>query len=132
MYSITAEKYGIHLVFSGRIDSEEMRVWFDESREFLKTIKGTFGVFVDMRKLEVIPPDAIRTMIEGQRHYRISGMMRSAVIMKNYSIMNQFISIAKESGIAPGERYLMETDGDRTDEALSWIVNGIEPRKNDE
>ncbi len=127
MYSIEKEKYGIHLVFSGRINSREMREWFAESGEFLRTIKGTFGVLVDMRELEVIPPDAINQMIEAQKLYRISGMVRSAVLLRNFSIKSQFISIARESGIFPGERYIMETDRDRYDEAVNWLVNEIEP-----
>lgn len=127
MYSIEKKKFGIHLVFSGTISSGEMREWFAESGEFLRTTKGTFGVLVDMRELEVIPPDAINKMIEGQKLYRISGMVRSAVLLRNFSIKNQFAGIARESGIFPGERYIMETGRDRYDEAVNWLVNEIEP-----
>ncbi len=69
-------------------------------------IERPFGVFVDMRTLATLQPDAQQAMQEGQLLYREAGMQRSVVIVNSAVLAMQFKRLAKQTGIYEWERYL--------------------------
>jgi hypothetical protein len=128
MYKIEKKEYGFRLTFGGVISANEMFKWVNESQTTLSDAPNKFGIFVDMRDLKPLTPDAAGVMQEGQKLYKDKGMERSVVILSNSMVTMQFKRIAKDSGIYKWERYIdasaipgWETAGEE------WIRNGIDP-----
>lgn len=69
MYKIEKTTYGVKLTFEGLIDKSEMSKWVAESEKFVSTLPAKFGVFVDMRKLKTLDPEAKNEMQKGQKLY---------------------------------------------------------------
>ncbi|MDD3730987.1 MAG: hypothetical protein PHU88_01255 [candidate division Zixibacteria bacterium] len=131
MYKIEKSDFGYKLTFGGKMDLEEMSTWFNESKEILKTASRGFGVFVDMRELQLLEPDAQKEMQAGQRYYRHMGMKRSIVILDNPILTVQFKRIALQSGIYDNERYIDASTVSNWEEiGMDWIMKGIDPDKN--
>ncbi len=130
MYKIEKRDYGFKLTFSGIIQKDEMLQWLEDSREALANIQNEFYVFVDMRGLHTLPPDSQVYMKEGQQLYLNKGMQRSVVITDSDLNRLQFIRIAKQTGIFPGERYIDAAVYNNWEEiGLNWILKGIEPEE---
>ncbi len=130
MYSIEKTDYGYHLTFSGQILEFEMAEWVEESKKILEEQKGSFSVFVDMRRLLPIPTESQVYMQKGQRLYKQKGMERSVVILENPTLTRQFKRIARQTGILMWERYIdASLAGDWEKVALDWILKGIEPEQ---
>ena len=130
MYKIRKEPYGFHLTFSGLIGVDEMEAWLVESKEVLATAEEKFGVFVDMRDLEILPPESQPAMKRGQRLYKKLGMVRSVVILSDEITTMQFKRIAKQTGIYEWERYIdagIESNWEEV--GLAWIVDNVDPDK---
>jgi len=128
MYIIKPEDFGYHLTFAGFIDAEEMQHWYDESKRILEDAPEAFGVFVDMRTLRPLPPDARVIMEEAQAFYKAKGMTRSVVILNDPITTMQFKNIAQKSGIYEWERYLdASTTYDWKTIGLDWIIHEIDP-----
>jgi hypothetical protein len=51
-----ANQLGFKLTFGGTVTKADMQPWFEESKTALNTCKKPFGVIVDMRGLELLPP----------------------------------------------------------------------------
>ena len=131
MYKIEKRDFGYKLTFGGKMDLEEMTRWFDESKEILKNASRSFGVFVDMRELQLLEPDAQKEMQTGQRYYKRMGMKRSIVILDNPILTIQFKRIALQSGIYDTERYIDASTATNWEElGMDWINKGIDPDKN--
>ncbi len=128
MFKITTESYGYHLIFSKTIDAEQMKEWLDESKLLLSKAPKNFGVLIDMRTLTPLKIDAQRYMQEGQRLYKSSGMVRSAVILDDENIKIQFKRIAWQTGIYEWERYInASANRDWYDKGIKWIQKRIDP-----
>jgi len=106
MYGIEKKDWGYQLSFGGFLTAEEMQAWVEESQELLKKAKPGFGVFVDMRTLRPLPPDAHALMQEGQKLYKGRGMARSVVILASALLTLQFKRTAQQTGIYEWERYI--------------------------
>jgi len=106
MYGIEKKDWGYQLTFGGSMTAEEMQAWVEESQELLKKAKPGFGVFVDMRTLRPLPPDAHALMQEGQKLYKGRGMARSVVILASALLTLQFKRTAQQTGIYEWERYI--------------------------
>ncbi|MGD8922755.1 MAG: hypothetical protein PVH24_05855 [Candidatus Zixiibacteriota bacterium] len=107
---------------------DEMTEWLEESSDTLKRIPPGFGVFVDMRQLELISPDVQAAFEKGQRLYRSEGMSRSVVIVKNTTLAIQFKRIALKSDIYDWERYIDCTTVTNWEKVgLDWVSKGIDP-----
>ncbi len=134
MYKIDRRDFGVHLVFSGHPRREEIEQWLAESKLILAGFEDSFGVFVDMRDLILLPPESQPTMKEGQRLYRAAGMARSVVILSNDIVAMQFMRIAKQTGIYEWERYVdASTEPNWEQVALDWIIDAEDPdRESDE
>jgi len=130
MYLIEKTSYGVHLTFGEYIPKPELERWLAESKEVLKSMPEEFVVFVDMRELELLPPESRPIMIEGQQYYRAQGMQRSVVILKDKLTALQFKGIAKETGIYDWERYIdANTEPDWEQIGLDWVINAVDPDK---
>ena len=114
------------IVDASDLSAEEfMRVPF---LAMIKTLPDKFVVFVDMRDMELLPPESRPIMIEGQRYYRANGMQRSVVILKDKITMMQFKGIAKETGIYEWERYIdSNAEPNWKQVAMAWILDNIDP-----
>ncbi len=128
MYTIEKKMYGLKLTFGGFIQAPEMQNWVDESGKALAGLSSGFGVFVDMRELKPLPPEAQEVMQVGQIAFKQKGMKRSVVILANAIVTMQFKRIAKETGIYEWERYI-DASAHSNWEAIgeAWITKGTDP-----
>jgi hypothetical protein len=130
MHKIEKTEFGFRLTFDGFIKADEMKTWAADSKKALESVPSRFGVFVDMRNLKPLPPDAQAPMEEGQKLYKQKGMERSVVILNSASLTMQFKRIAKETGIYGWERYV---DASKTADwekvGLDWVKKGVDPDK---
>jgi len=130
MFKIEKADYGIRLTFGGFIKKEEMAQWVAESQKVLPSLPSKFGVFVDMRDLKPLPPDAELEMQKGQKAFKQKGMERSVVILSNAITTMQFKRIATETGIYQWERYIdASVSGDWEEKGKKWVVGAIDPDK---
>jgi len=130
MYQIQTTPYGFRLTFGGFIQLAEMQKWRDESKAALASAGKNFGVFVDMRTLKPLPPDAQVTMEEGQKLYKAKGMTRSVVIVDNAITRMQFKRIAHETGIDVWERYIDASAQANWEQlGIDWITSAKDPDK---
>ena len=105
-----------------------MQAWADESKSYLDSQEGKFGVIVDMRKLSPLSADSQKIMAATQALYKAKGMQRSAVILESVITTTQFRRLAKESGIDRWERYINSTATVNWSEvAVKWVRDGEEP-----
>jgi len=128
MYKINKKEYGFHLVFADFIKADEMQLWVKDSEKALTNSVDKFGVFIDMRALKPLLPDAQEFMQQGQKMFKQKGMQRSVVILDNAVTTMQFKRIARETGIYEWERYI---DASKTTNwekvGIDWVKNGIDP-----
>jgi len=128
MYKIELTEIGFKLTFSGAITKEELEPWLDESKNALAICKKPFGVIVDMRNLELLPPDVQAEIVKGQMLYRNGGLQRSAVILRDATVTIQSMRLAKNSGIYNYERFIdASSDAQWQKHAEDWAGFGIEP-----
>ena len=128
MYAIEKQPLGFKLVFQGNIPASEMQRWVDESRAALCNAPPSFGLFMDMRALQPLPPESQRVMLEGQQLYQRCGMRRSVVIIQTPTTRMQFTRLAQESGIHHWERYISaESTPDWEEKGWAWIQGGVDP-----
>ena len=99
MYKIEKKEYGFRISFADFIKADEMKNWVTDSEKALSSTSGKFGVFIDMRELKPLLPDAQEYMQQGQKLYKQKGMERSVVILNNAITTMQFRRIAKQTGI---------------------------------
>lgn len=128
MYKISKTDYGFHLVFSGHIKCEEVQAWLADATAAFSSAESSFGVFVDMRDMILLPPESQPFMKQGQIVARKHGMSRSVVIVRDEVVRLQFQRIAKSTGIYEWERYIdAEADPDWKQTGLDWVLKAIDP-----
>jgi len=128
MYKIEKTHYGVKLIFADAINKDEMATWVEESKKVLTTMTGKFGVFVDMRTLKPLQPDAQEEMQKGQKLFKQAGMERSVVILDSALITMQFKKIAQETGIYEWERYINASAVSNWEEVgVKWIKDAVDP-----
>lgn len=128
MYSIQRKKYGYLLTFSNIVSPAEMIQWLEDSKKELVHSPDEFVVFVDMRELNPLEPEAMKIITQGQILFKQSGMMRSFVVVEKPVVNLQFVKISKLSGIHDNERVLdVITSPNWEEEGLNWILHGIDP-----
>jgi hypothetical protein len=128
MYDIEKKDFGFKLTFGDFIKNDEMENWLLDSEKVLNGKSGSFGVFVDMRRLQPLPQDSQETMVMGQQVYRQAGMQRSVVILDGPIITMQFKRLAKASGIYDWERYIdASATPDWEQTGVKWLVDGVDP-----
>jgi hypothetical protein len=130
MYKIETKPYGYKLTFADMISPDEMREWAKEVNTVLSGQIMKFGVFVDMRTLKPLSPEAKDVMAGGQKLFKEKGMQRSVVILENPIITIQFKEIGKKSGIYEWERYVdASTNADWEEKGIAWLKDGVDPDK---
>jgi len=128
MFKIERRSSGFLLSFSGKIQKPEMSRWLEESKIQLQSASGNFGVIIDMRTLAPIDGETQAVMVEGQALYKKKGMARSAVILANAVVTQQFKRLAQESGIYAFERYIdASVAADWSSVAMAWVRDGVDP-----
>ena len=73
-----------------------MTRWLNESKTQLTTVSGKFGVIIDMRELAPIDGETQAVMVEGQGLYKDKGMAKSAVILANPVVTQQFKRLGQQ------------------------------------
>ncbi len=128
MYRIEKKTSGYLLTFSGKINANEMKQWYDESRLKLESeTSHSFGVIIDMKNLLPIDAETSAIMKSGQKLYKEKGMLRSAVILNSPELCGQFKAIASMSGILATERYIdASSEANPIDKAIKWVKDGID------
>lgn len=130
MYKIEKKDFGYHLTFAESIKVDEMKAWVEESRKALLGSPAKFGVFVDMRTLKPLVPEAQAEMQNGQKLFKEKGMERSVVIVASAVIKMQFQRIAKETGIYAWERYIDASSvSDWEKIGIAWLKDAVDPDK---
>jgi len=130
MHKVEKTGYGFKLTFADFIKPEEMKTWLGDSQKALAGAPKEFGVFVDMRTLKPLTPDAQAVMEEGQKLFKQKGMVRSVVILANSVLTMQFKRIAKETGIYQWERYIDSNSDPKWEQnGIDWLVKGTDPDK---
>jgi len=128
MYKIERTDIGFKLTFGGKVTKADMQPWFEESKMALNMCRKPFGVIVDMRSLELLPPEVQAEIVKGQMLYRDSGLQRSAVILNDPILTIQFMRLAKKSGIYKYERFIdASSDPLWKQRAEAWVRSGIDP-----
>ncbi len=128
MYKIDKLGYAYKLTFSDFIAVEEMTNWVNDAKSALGSAPAKFGVFVDMRDLKPLPPDAQAEMQNGQKAFKEKGMERSVVVVNSGITKMQFQRIAKETGIYAWERYVdASSEGNWEQIGIDWISKGVDP-----
>lgn len=131
MYQIECTNFGFRLTFGGLMDADEMQRWVNETQTALANVNDPFHVFVDMRTLKTLPPDARAIMEKGQKLYKEKGMIRSVVIVDNATTKLQFVLIATKSGIFEWERYVSTAQKPNWEEVgLRWLLEEVDPDQN--
>ncbi|MGD0989528.1 MAG: hypothetical protein ABR874_17085 [Candidatus Sulfotelmatobacter sp.] len=130
MYKIEKTDIGFKLTFDGIVTQADLLPWFEESKKALSTCKKPFGVIIDMRGLELLPPEVQAEIVKGQMLYRDGGLERSAVILGDPIVTIQFMRLAKKSGVYEYERYIdASSDAQWEKHAEEWVRSGIDPRR---
>jgi hypothetical protein len=127
---ITVEKtdYGIQLTFVSPINLEETLNFRDQFDAAVLEMKREFCVFVDMRKLILLPVDCKPLVEEVQVHARENGMQRSVVILNDKLATMQLQVIANKTGIRSWERYVDSSKHDNWEKrGMDWILHAIDP-----
>jgi len=128
VYKIEQTEIGFKLTFSGTVTKEELEPWFEESKNALIKCKKPFGVIVDMRNLELLTSVAQAEIVRGQMLYRNNGLLRSAMILRDPTVTNQFVRLAKRSGIYNYERFIDASSDEQWEKhAEEWAGFGIDP-----
>jgi hypothetical protein len=128
MYRIEQTEIGFKLTFGGTVTKQDLEPWFEESWKALNLCKKPFGVIVDMRNLELLPPAVQAEIVKGQMLYRDNGLQRSAVILSDPIVTIQFMRLAKKSGIYKYERFIdASSDPEWEKHAEDWVRSGIDP-----
>lgn len=128
MFTIEKAPYGLHLIFKGHFPKDEANLWARDAKEAFLGYDGEFCVFVDMREMELMPPESRQNIVDVQRTARKNGMIRSVIILKDKITTLQLKGIAKETGIYEWERYI-DADAELNWEeiGLDWIINSVDP-----
>jgi hypothetical protein len=130
MYRIDTTEYGFRLTFGGLMAADEMASWVRDFDIAVGHPTEPFTVFVDMRTLVPLRPDAKELMVEGQRLALERGMVRSVVILANPATTQQFRRIAGESGILGHERYIDASSEPEWEKlGLDWLLREIDPER---
>ncbi len=130
MYKVEKKGYGYLLTFGDEITMAEMSNWVKLSEQALASAPAKFGVFVDMRTLKPLAPDAQAEMQRGQKLFKMKGMERSVVIVNSSVIAMQFKRIARETGIYDWERYISAADEANWEKkGVDWLEKAIDPDK---
>jgi hypothetical protein len=130
VHKIQKNPWGFELTFADTMDAREMQMWLEESKSVLKTAQPGFGIFVDMRALKPLAPDAQAIMQEGQKLYKAKGMVRSVVILASGILTMQFKRIAHETGIYDWERYIDSTEVPTwREKGIAWVKDKGDPHK---
>ncbi|MGE0077422.1 MAG: hypothetical protein AB7S48_06155 [Bacteroidales bacterium] len=128
MYKIEKKTSGYVLTFSGIVNAQEMKQWFDESRfRLANETSNSFGVIVDMKNLKPLDAEASSIMRNGQKLYKDKGMHRSAVILSTAELCGQFKAIASMSGILATEQYIdASNEPNPIAKAIRWVKEGVD------
>ena len=128
MYSIERAPFGLRLTFTGTMSFDELERWGRDIAVALSELPKSFGVFVDMRGLVPLAPDAFGALRQGQLYARHLGMQRSVVIVDSVAVAEQFERIARETRIYAYERYINAlTEPNWEQMGIDWIVDAIDP-----
>ena len=128
MYTIEKRDWGYWLTFGGSIGPTEMARWLRESEKELARRDGEFSVFVDMRTLIPLSPEAQDHMLAGQKLYRRMGMVRSVVILSSPVVAAQFRRIGGETRVGKYERYIDASSfPDWEQMGMDWLLHAVDP-----
>ena len=128
MYQIQETPYGLHVVFNGFLQKDEMSGWATEVRSMVNGRKGEFGALVDLRGAKAFPQDAQEVLFEAIEDLRNRGLHRQAVVVASPILKIQATRMAKHLGMHDIVRFLDASTLDNWEElGVDWAARGVDP-----
>lgn len=131
MYRIDRESWGMLLTLSETFTLEEAQRYNEEVGLVRAHFAGKpWGVLCDCRTLGIMEPAAQGVLAKSQEDGKKAGMGRTCVILSAPIPIMYAKRFAKSSGIYAWERYLNgRSNPDWKQQALDWIIKGVDPDK---
>lgn len=128
MYKIERQSYGFRVELGGAISVSEAVQWLADLKDVLVDQEPGFTVFVDMRTIIPVGPEAQAYIQEGQILCREAGVERSVAILSSPAVAAQFRRLGGDSGVAPGERYIDASTVENWEEVgMNWLEHAVDP-----
>lgn len=128
MYQIEETPYGMHVVFEGFLQKDEMEGWTRDVDPVANGRKDEFAAFVDLRGAKAFPKDAREVLFEKLIDLTQRGLGRQAIVITNPITKIQATRMAKEAGMHELVRFIDASSVDDWEgQALEWIQKGIDP-----
>ena len=130
MYKFEKQSYGFRVELGGKISVDEAVLWLADLKEVLADQESGFTVFIDMRTIIPVGPEAQAYIQEGQVLCREAGVERSVAILNSPAVAAQFRRLGGDSGVAPGERYIDASQVPNWEEVgMNWLEHAVDPDK---
>lgn len=128
MYQIQETSYGLHVVFNGFLQKDEMTAWAQEARSMVNGRQGEFGALVDLRGAKAFPQEAQEVLFEAIEALRSRGLNRQAVVVASPILKIQATRMAKQLDMYDVVRFLDASALDNWEElGTHWAARGIDP-----
>ena len=132
MYRIEITDYGVRFTLRGFVDQQEILRWAVDVRESTKSLAKGFCIFLDMRGMQPLPPDACNVMEKAQQAAIKAGMKRAVQVVDDPITRIQFKRLARRTGISGIERQIdPSTVPDWERAAMDWLIVGTDPNPDD-
>jgi hypothetical protein len=133
MPQIIETSFGYELVFESTVARDAARKMLEELRRRVRPREGGFTILVDLRATRTFTAEAQEMVKQTILICREAGMGRNAVVTQSVIAGLQARRMVKETGIAPSLRYIdASLHSDWRQQALAWLIDGIEPAEGGE
>jgi len=128
MYTIQKTEFGLHVVFDGFLQRNEMEKWKAEVESTINGRRNEFGAMVDLRGAKAFPADAQEVLFDAIRKLRERGLGRQSVIVASPIIKIQATRMAKHLGMYEVVRFLDSSSIENWEQVgIDWAAHGIDP-----
>jgi hypothetical protein len=128
MYQIQETSYGLHVVFNGFLQKDEMMAWATEVMPIVNGRRGEFGALVDLRGAKAFPQAAQEVLFDAIKNLRSRGLNRQSVVVASPILKIQATRMAKELGMYEVVRFLDASALENWEEVgVDWAARGIDP-----
>lgn len=128
MYQIQETPYGLHVVFNGFLQRDEMKSWATEVTSIVNGKEGEFGALVDLRGAKAFPLEAQEVLFETIPDLRTRGLGRQAIVVASPILKIQATRFAKELGMYEFVRFLDASSLENWEQkGIDWAARGVDP-----